>query len=70
MLDKELEDYKQLLGEKEFWKQYYRVCSKTQNIREHNTRYSKGKKVKPDLEKIKEKYKNGVTDDIIKEMLS
>lgn len=70
MLDKELEDYKQLLGEKEFWKQYYRVCSKTQNIREHNARYSKGKKVKPDLEKIKEKYKNGVTDDIIKEMLS
>lgn len=67
MLDEELQNYRELLGEEEFWKQYYRVCSRTQNIREHNTRYSKSK-VTPDLEKIKEKYKNGVTDEIIKEM--
>ena len=70
MLDKELEDYKQLLGKEEFYKQYHRIWSKGQDIRRYDKRYSGVKDVKPDLDKIKEKYKNGVTDDILKEMFS
>lgn len=70
MLDEELEAYRRKIGEEEYNIQYHRIYSHSHNIRVYNTRYSGSKDVKPDLNKIKEKYKNGVTEDILKEMFS
>ena len=68
MDDEELRDYKELVGNKEFRKQYQRLY---QEARQCPKRYSE-KEYKNPPEKIKalrEKYKKGVTDKTVKEML-
>lgn len=68
MDDEELRGYRELIGKVEFKKQYQRLYQET--IQSHK-RYS-GREYKNSSEKIKalrEKYKKGVTDKTVKEML-
>ncbi len=66
MLDEELIRYRELVGEEQFWTEYHRIHSRTQNMRKYNSRYEEPAE-KPDLNKIREKYKDGVTEDILRE---
>lgn len=65
--DAELTAYRNLIGHEVYDKQYKALYNQSR----HNKRYSElhytNDKIK--LEAIKEKYKNGVSDDIIKEMV-
>lgn len=68
MDDKELRDYRELVGNKEFRRQYQCLY---QEAVQCPKRYS-GKEYKNSPEKLKairEKYKKGVTDKTVKEML-
>lgn len=68
-MDKELLAYRDVIGEKEFRLEYYKLYSEPRNT--PDKRYS-GKRYENSPEKlkaIKEKYKNGVTEEHIKEML-
>jgi hypothetical protein len=68
MLDEELREYQSFLGKDEFWAEYHRIYSHTQNIRKYNSRYEETD-TEPDLDKIRKKYKDGVTDNILREWL-
>lgn len=66
--DDELRAYQQRIGAKEYKRQYQALYSEA---RPSNKRYS-GKEYKntPDkLKALKEKYKNGVTDETVREMV-
>lgn len=66
--DEELRGYRELIGNKEFRRQYQRLY---QEAVQSPKRYS-GKEYKNSPEKLKairEKYKKGVTDKTVKEML-
>lgn len=68
MDDKELRDYRELIGNEEFRRQYQRLY---QEAVQCPKRYS-GKEYKNSPEKLKairEKYKKGVADKTVKEML-
>lgn len=68
-MDKELLAYRDIVGEEQFRIEYHRLYSEPRNT--PDKRYS-GKKYENSPEKlkaIKEKYKNGVTEEHIKEML-
>lgn len=68
MDDRELRDYRELIGNEEFRRQYQRLY---QEAVQCPKRYS-GKEYKNSPEKLKairEKYKKGVADKTVKEML-
>lgn len=68
MDDEELRGYKELIGNKEFRRQYQRLyqeaiqCPKRYSEKEYTNSPEK-------LKAIREKYKKGVTDKTVKEML-
>ena len=66
-----LEEYKELIGKEEYRRQYLKTYARTVysikiDRRNSGMEYTNSKE---DLDKIKEKYKNGVTNDILKEWL-
>ena len=69
--DEELRGYQLKIGQKEYRKFQMNYCNKSAKIRNYNLRAS-GKHYENSeekLEQIKEKYKNGVTMDILKEFI-
>ena len=64
--DKELMKYSKLIGAKQYHKEYNVLINRVK--RNQNVRYSKTNH-DVDLNAIKEKYKNGVTKDILIEWL-
>lgn len=70
--DEELREYQHEIGQKEYRKFQMNYCNKSARIRNYNLRVS-GKHYENSeekLEQIKEKYKNGITMDILKEFVS
>ena len=68
--DEELREYQRQIGQKEYRKIQMNFCNKSARIRNYNLRasgrhYENSEK----LEQIKEKYKNGVTMDILKKFI-
>ena len=66
--DDELRTYQQMIGAKEYERQYHVLYSKA---RLSNKRYSEKeyKNTHDKLKALKEKYKNGVTDKTVREMV-
>lgn len=69
--DEELREYQRQIGPKEYKKLQMNYCNKSSRIRNYNLRASRQRydNSKEKLERIKEKYKNGVTMDILKEFI-
>lgn len=70
--DEELREYQHEIGQKEYRKFQMNYCNKSARIRKYNLRAS-GKHYENSeekLEQIKEKYKNGITMNILKEFVS
>lgn len=70
--DEELREYQRQIGPKEYKKLQMNYCNKSTRIRKYNLRAS-GKHYENSeekLEQIKEKYKNGITMNILKEFVS
>ena len=70
--DDELREYQLKIGQKEYRKFQMNYCNKSARIRNYNLRAS-GKHYEDSeekLEQIKEKYKNGVTMDILEEFVN
>ena len=63
--DNELREYQHEIGQKEYRKFQMNYCNKSARIRKYNLRAS-GKHYK----NSEEKYKNGITMDILKEFVS
>ena len=71
ILDDELREYRSEIGKEKFKKIQINYCIKSKKIRDNNLRASR-KHYKNSEEKLverKEKYKNGVTMDILKEFV-
>ena len=70
--DEELREYQIQIGSKEYKKFQMNYCNKSKRIRDYNLRASRKhyENSKEKLEQIKEKYKNGVTMDILEEFVS
>ena len=70
--DNELREYQHEIGQKEYRKFQMNYCNKSARIRNYNLRASRKhyENSEEKLEQIKEKYKNGVTMDILKEFVS
>lgn len=70
--DNELREYQHEIGQKEYRKFQMNYCNKSSRIRNYNLRASRKhyENSEEKLEQIKEKYKNGVTMDILKEFVS
>jgi hypothetical protein len=69
-VDNEIRQYKEEIGDKEYHNLYCRLYSISKNIKKHNCRCSgSDPDINVDLDKIKEKYKDGVTKDILSEWL-
>lgn len=70
--DEELREYQRQIGSKEYKKLQMNYCNKSTRIRNYNLRASRQryKNSEERLKEIKEKYKNGVTMDILKEFVS
>ena len=70
--DDELREYQMKIGQKEYKKVQTNYCNKSARIRNYNLRASRKnyENSEEKLEQIKEKYKNGVTMDILKEFAS
>ena len=71
ILDHELREYRSEIGKEKFKKIQIKYCIKSKRIRDNNLRASR-KRYENNEEKpmeIKEKYKNGVTMDILKEFV-
>ena len=69
--DEELREYQHEIGQKEYKKFQTNYCNKSARIRNYNLRVSRKhyENSEEKLEQIKEKYKNGVTMDILKEFI-
>lgn len=69
--DEELREYQRQIGSKEYKKIQMNFCNKSARIRDYNLRASRQhyENSEEKLEQIKEKYKNGVTMDILKEFV-
>lgn len=68
VMEKELAEYKDKIGKDEYRRQYNQLY---REAKQHTQRYS-GKTYtnsKEKLEAIKQKYKNGVTDDILNDFI-
>ena len=70
--DYELREYQCEIGQKEYRKLQMNYCNKSAKIRNYNLRASRKhyENSEERLKEIKEKYKNGVTMDILKEFVS
>ena len=70
--DEELREYQRQIGSKEYRKLQMNYCNKSTRIRNYNLRASRQRYENSEerLKEIKEKYKNGVTMDILKEFVS
>lgn len=70
--DEELMEFQLEIGQKEYKRIQSYVCQRSARIRDNDLRASgKHYEITPEkLEAIKEKYRNGVTDDIMKEFES
>ena len=66
-----LKEYKEQIGEREYQHQYSSIYYLTKYRYEHDIRcsHSKYRNDENKINEIKEKYKNGVTDEILKEWL-
>ena len=69
--DDELREYQLKIGQKEYRKFQTNYCNKSARIRNYNLRASRKhyKNSEEKLVEIQEKYKNGVTMDILKEFV-
>ena len=70
--DEELREYQRQIGSKEYKRFQMNYCNKSARIRNYNLRAS-GKHYdnsEKKLEQIKEKYKNGITMDILEEFVN
>lgn len=69
--DEKLRKYQRQIGLKEYKKLQMNYCNKSARIRYYNLRASRQhyENSEEKLEQIKEKYKNGVTMDILKEFI-
>lgn len=67
-MDKELKEYRNRIGTKEYRKEYHKLYSE---VKQHKERYSKleYENSKEKINQIKEKYKNGVTPEILAEFI-
>ena len=70
--DDELREYQSEIGQKEYKKLQMNYCNKSARIRNYNLRASRQhyENSEERLKAIKEKYKNGVTMDILKEFFN
>ncbi len=62
--DPELEEYKKIIGKEEFKKQYKKLYQEGKRIKRFSGKNYENSPEK--LNQIKEKYKNGVTQEILK----
>lgn len=71
ILDPELSEYRSKIGNEKFKKIQRNYCIKSKCIRDNNLRASRKRYENSEekLMEIKEKYKNGVTMDILKEFV-
>ena len=71
ILDDELSKYRSEIGKEKFRKLQIKYCIKSKRIKDNNLRASRKhyKNSEERLMGIKEKYKNGVTMDILKEFV-
>ena len=71
ILDHELSEYRSEIGKEKFRKIQINYCIKSKRIRDNNLRASRKRYENSEerLMEIKEKYKNGVTMDILKEFV-
>ena len=69
ILDPELREYQSEIGKEKYKKIQINYCIKSKRIRDNNLRASRKRYENSEekLMEIKEKYKNGVTMDILKE---
>ena len=69
--DEELQEFQHEIGQKEYKKLQMNYCTKSARIRDYNLRASRKhyENSEERLKEIKEKYKNGVTQEIIEEWL-
>lgn len=69
--DEKLRKYQRQIGLKEYKKLQMNYCNKSTRIRNYNLRASRQhyENSEERLKEIKEKYKNGVTMDILKEFI-
>lgn len=71
ILDHELSEYRSEIGKEKYKKIQINYCIKSKRIKDNNLRSSRKHYKNSDerLMEIKEKYKNGVTMDILKEFI-
>ena len=69
--DEELREYQRQISSKEYKKVQMNYCNKSARIRDYNLRASKKhyENSEQRLKEIKEKYKNGVTKEILSEWI-
>ena len=69
--DEELREYQRQIDSKEYRKVQINYCNKSARLRDYNLRASRKKYENSEerLKEIKEKYKNGVTKEILSEWL-
>ena len=69
--DEELREYQRQISSKEYKKIQMNYCNKSARIRDYNLRASKKhyENSEQRLKEIKEKYKNGVTKEILSEWI-
>ena len=67
----ELREYQRQIGSKEYKKVQMNYCNKSARLRDYNLRASRKKYENSEerLKEIKEKYKNGVTKEILSEWI-
>lgn len=71
ILDPELREYQSKIGKEKYRKIQINYCIKSKRIRDNNLRSSRKRYENSEerLMEIKQKYKNGVTMDILKEFI-
>lgn len=69
--DEELREYQRQIGSKEYKKVQASYCNKSARIRDYNLRASRQHHENSEerLKELKEKYKNGVTKEILSEWI-
>lgn len=69
--DEELREYQRQIGSKEYRKVQMNYCNKSARLRDYNLRASRKNYENNEerLKEIKEKYKNGVTKEILSEWI-
>lgn len=72
MIDEELQQYREEIGAKEYKRIRSNYCNKSRRILQNNSRSSGARYENSEkkLKAIKEKYKNGITEDVLKKFVS